>query len=105
MTAQWSRMVVSLLLLLHLPAAPAQAVPTTQVPSPFARQALQEALSSISGEYASAAFHSVVVAEYGKVEPYRQIREESRRGIRTLERLCRKYRVPIGSLLDRGRMG
>ena len=95
MKPRWSLPLAALFLVLGLLPVSAQPVRELQTPTPTTRQALQEALSSLAGEYASAGFHAAVVTQYGRVEPYRQIREASRRGSRTLERLCRKYRVPI----------
>lgn len=54
-----------------------------------------EALMSAEGEYAAAAAYAAVIDEYGKVQPYVNIRAAERRHIAALTRQLERYGVEV----------
>ncbi len=63
--------------------------------TPEARQALVESLAGPDGEYAAHAAYSAVIAKFGELQPYANIREAEARHIAALERQLEKYGVPL----------
>lgn len=54
-----------------------------------------EALMSAEGEYAAAAAYAAVIDEYGKVQPYVNIRTAERRHVAALARQLERYGVDV----------